>query len=125
MDGAPMPGIGIGAGADSNSAAGAGAGAAAFGIARRGADRFLAFFFATFLATFFAAGFRAAAFFFAAFFFLRAGAARFAFFALVLDFFRFFAMIVLRSLRLNFNFRYGLACLHQAQHAVTARVLLQ
>jgi hypothetical protein len=79
-DGAPIPGIGSGAGA------GAGAGAAAAGFAFRGADRFLAFFFA--------AGLRAAAFF-ADFFFLRAGAARFPFFAFVFDFFRFFAMIVL------------------------------
>jgi hypothetical protein len=43
---------------------------------------------------FFAAGLRAAPFFLATFFFLRAGAARFAFFAFVFDFFaRFFAMI--------------------------------
>lgn len=74
-----MPGIGSGAGA------GAGAGAAAAAdFAFRGADRRLAFFFA--------AGLRAAAFF-ADFFFLRAGAARFVFFAFVFDFFRFFAMI--------------------------------
>jgi hypothetical protein len=115
-----MPGIG--AGAASGSAAGAGA--VVFGIERRGADRFLAFFVVAFFAVFFAAGFRAAAFLFATFFFffLLAGAARFIFFALVFDFFRFFAMIVLRSLRLNFQ--YGPACLHQAQHAATARTLL-
>jgi hypothetical protein len=102
MDGAPMPGIGSGA----TSGAAAGAGDPIFGIERRGADRFLAFFFAAFLAIFFAAGFRAAAFLFATFFFffLLAGAARFIFFALVFDFFRFFAMIVLRSLRLNFQY---------------------
>jgi hypothetical protein len=115
-----MPGIGSGVGAGST----AGAGDPIFGIDLRGAERFLAFF-AAFLAVFFAAGFRAAAFFFATFFFffLLAGAARFIFFALVFDFFRFFAMIVLRSLRLNFQ--YGSACLHQAQHAVTAQPLLQ
>ena len=115
-----MPGIGSGAG----SGAGDGAGEPIFGIDLRGAERFLAFFFAAFFAVFFAAGFRAAAFFFATFFFffLLAGAARFIFFALVFDFFRFFAMIVLRSLRLNFQ--YGPACLHQAQHAATARTLL-
>jgi hypothetical protein len=43
---------------------------------------------------------------------LRAGAARFAFFAFVFDFFaRFFAMIDLRSLRLKF--RYSQVRLHE------------
>jgi hypothetical protein len=109
-----MPGIGAGAG----SGSAAGAGGVAFGIERRGADRFLAFFFAAFLAIFFAAGLRAAARFLAAFLFLRAGAARFACFALVFDFFRFFAMIVLRSLRLNFQYGWP-ACIRrntQLQH---------
>jgi len=56
------------------------------------------------LAFFFSAGLRAALFFATFFFFLRAGAARFTFFAFVFDFFafdffaRFFAMIDLRSL---------------------------
>ena len=76
----------------------------AAGFALRGAERFLAFFFGGRLfarppSAFFA---------FAAFFFLRAGAARFVFFAFVFDFFRFFAMIVLPIVAAQLSVQSGL-----------------
>jgi hypothetical protein len=64
----------------------------------------LAFFavFAVFAVFFFAAALPAPLLVFATFF-LRAGAARFVFFDFAFVFFRFFAMIDLRSLRLKFS----------------------